>query len=62
MAEKFYSIGEVAQNLSISVQTIRRYEKLGKFPSPHRNRLNNRREYTDKDVSRMLKALGRASN
>ncbi|MCP4650035.1 MAG: MerR family DNA-binding transcriptional regulator [PVC group bacterium] len=60
MMERFFSIGEVAQRLGISVQTIRRYEKLGKFPEPRRNKVNNRREYTQNDIIKRLKILGRS--
>lgn len=59
MVEKFYAIGEIAEKINVSVQTVRRYEKLGKFPKPHRNKVNNRREYTQKDFTKMLKILGR---
>jgi len=59
MLKRVYSIGDVAEKLSISVQTIRRYEKLGKFPLPRRNKVNNRREYTEIDIKKMLKILGR---
>ena len=59
MRRQFFTIGEAAQQLSVSVQTIRRYEKLGKFPRSNRNRVNNRREYTEKDINRMLRILGR---
>ncbi|MFH2138822.1 MAG: MerR family DNA-binding transcriptional regulator [Candidatus Omnitrophota bacterium] len=60
MMERFFSIGEIAQRLNVSVQTIRRYEKLEKFPSPRRNKVNNRREYTQNDILKMLKILGRS--
>ncbi len=62
MTKKIYSVGEVAARLSVSVQTVRRYERLGKFPCPHRNRVNNRREYTERDIMTMLKVLGRLSH
>ncbi len=60
MVERFYSVGAIAKRLGVSVQTVRRYEKLGKFPSPRRNKVNNRREYTEEDVKKMLNILGRA--
>ena len=50
---------QVAEKLGISKQTLLRYEKLGIFPSPKRNLVNKWREYTDTDLVRLRKILGR---
>jgi prepilin-type N-terminal cleavage/methylation domain-containing protein len=56
-----YRINEVAQKLGISKQTLIRYEKKGIFPHSHRNRINHWREYTEEDVQKMARIIGRAS-
>ena len=56
-----YRINEVAQKLGISKQTLKRYEKKGIFPHSHRNRINHWREYTEEDVQRMARIIGRSS-
>jgi len=57
--EKIFTIEEVAKKLGISKQTLLRYEKKGIFPPPRRNLVNRWREYTDKDVNKLKKILGR---
>ena len=57
--EKLFTIEEVAKKLGISKQTLLRYEKRGIFPPPRRNLVNHWREYTDKDVKKLKKILGR---
>ncbi|HEC68995.1 MAG TPA: MerR family transcriptional regulator [Candidatus Omnitrophica bacterium] len=60
MKGKFYNTKEAAQLLGISKQTLFRYEKKKIFPPPRRNPINNRREYTQQDILRLKKILGRA--
>lgn len=56
---KYYSVNEVARILGISKQTIIRYEVKGVFPRARRNKLNDWREYTEKDISALKKIMGR---
>lgn len=59
MKKRYLNACEVAQKLGISKQTLLRYEKKGIFPKPKRNLVNKWREYTEKDVDRLRKILGR---
>jgi len=59
MEKRYLSVQEVAGRLAISKQTLLRYEKKGVFPSPKRNRVNGWREYTDSDLDKMKRILGR---
>ncbi len=59
MKRKYFTAQEVASKLGISKQTLLRYEKKGVFPKPRRNLVNGWREYTDYDIKRMRKILGR---
>lgn len=61
MAEKYYSVTEVAKILGISKQTLLRYESKGLFPKAKRNLLNGWREYTAKEVERLKKIMGRSA-
>jgi prepilin-type N-terminal cleavage/methylation domain-containing protein len=56
-----YRINEVAKRLGISKQTLIRYEKKGIFPHSYRNRINHWREYTDEDIQKMARIIGRSS-
>ncbi len=56
---EIYTVDEVAKRLGISRQTLVRYEKKGVLPKARRNRINNWREYTDKDIRKMMRLLGR---
>lgn len=47
-----YSIGQVAEKLGISIDTIRYYDKHGVLPFIHRN-ASGRREFSDNDVHLM---------
>ncbi|MBN1405716.1 MAG: MerR family transcriptional regulator [Candidatus Omnitrophica bacterium] len=58
-AERYYSVNEAARALSISKQTLIRYEIKGTFPKAHRNKLNSWREYTEKDIIALKKIMGR---
>jgi len=58
-SEKYFHTEEVAELLSISKQTIYRYEKRGFFPSAKRNAINGWREYTEKDINKLKKLMGR---
>jgi len=53
-----YTIGEVARQLAMSVDTLRYYEKIGLLPKVNRAESGIRR-YRDKDISR-LKFIKRA--
>lgn len=53
-----YTIGEIARQLKISVDTLRYYEKIGLLPKVSRAE-SGIRQYSDKDISR-LKFIKRA--
>jgi DNA-binding transcriptional MerR regulator len=59
MRNKYFTPQEVAQWLGISKQTLLRYEKRGIFPKPRRNRVNKWREYTEDDLDKLRRILGR---
>ena len=59
-AEKYYSANEVAGLLSISKQTLVRYESKGIFPRARRNKVNGWREYTIGEINHLRKLIGRA--
>ncbi len=59
MRRKYFYAKQVAEILGISKQTLLRYEKKGVFPKPKRNTVNGWREYTEHDVERLKKILGR---
>jgi len=59
MQKPFYSTQEVARMLLISKQTLLRYEKKKIFPKTKRNPVNKRREYSQEDISKLKKILGR---
>jgi len=57
--QKYYSINETARALGISKQTMVRYEIKRIFPKARRNKLNDWREYTEKDIIALKKIMGR---
>ena len=57
--QRSYSPEETAAAVGISKQTLLRYEKKGVFPRPHRNPINKWREYTEDDIKKLKKVLGR---
>lgn len=57
--EKYYRIKDVAKFLGLSKQTIIRYESKGMFPAPRRNALNGWREYTQKEIEKLITIMGR---
>jgi len=59
MLEKIYNIQEVADLLGLYKGTIVNYENKHIFPKPHRNPINNYREYTREDIERLRKILKR---
>jgi DNA-binding transcriptional MerR regulator len=59
MGKTYYTIEQVARELSISKQTIVRYEKRGLLPKARRNPINKWREYTLQDIKALKKILGR---
>jgi prepilin-type N-terminal cleavage/methylation domain-containing protein len=54
---EIYTVNKVAKRLGISKQTLVRYEKKGIFPKAKRNRINQWREYSQKDIRKMVKTL-----
>jgi len=60
-AERYYSANEVSRLLSISKQTLVRYEAKGIFPKASRNKVNEWREYTISDINHLRKIMGRAT-
>lgn len=60
-AEKYYSANEVARFLSISKQTLVRYEAKRIFPKARRNKVNGWREYTISEINHLRKIMGRPS-
>ena len=58
-AERYYSANEVARLLSISKQTLVRYEAKGIFPCARRNNVNKWREYTISEINHLRKIIGR---
>ena len=57
--QKYNSINETARALGISKQTMVRYEIKRIFPKARRNKLNDWREYTEKDIIALKKIMGR---
>ena len=60
MKKIIYNSQEVAQILGISKQTLYRYEKKRIFTKARRNPINNRREYTQDEINKLKKVLGRS--
>lgn len=57
--ERILTSQQIAEKLGISKQTLFRYEKRGIFPHPRRSPINGWREYTDEDIQKLRKILGR---
>jgi len=57
--QDFFNAQEVAGILGISKQTLIRYEKKGVFPGARRNPVNQWREYTENDLTKLKLILGR---
>jgi len=55
--EKKYNIQQVANILGIYKGTIVNYERKHVFPKPHRNPINNYREYFPDDVNKLKRIL-----
>ncbi len=53
-----YSIGEVARMIEVCPNSLRRWEKQGFIPKPHR-RPTGRRQYTDEDVTAIKEYLNK---
>jgi len=60
-AKEYYSVNEVARMLSISKQTLVRYESKGIFPNARRNKVNGWREYTVNEINHLRKIIGRSA-
>lgn len=60
-SEKYYSANEVARLLSISKQTLVRYESKEIFPRARRNKVNGWREYTINEIHHLRKIMGRTA-
>jgi len=54
--EKFYNISEVAEIIGVNKETLRRWDKNGKFPSS-RNPINNYRVYPSSKVNQLVREL-----
>ncbi|HYG39260.1 MAG TPA: DNA methyltransferase [Cytophagales bacterium] len=54
--DKYYKIGEAAEILNISADTLRRWDKAGKFKSV-RHPINNYRVYTENQVISLVEEL-----
>lgn len=54
MNQMTYPIGQAAQKLGVSVDTLRRWEREGKL-KPDRNAAGHRR-YTDEDIDTLRRA------
>ncbi|GEM_PF-576608 len=54
--EKYYSISEAADILGVNKETLRRWDKTGKFTT-NRNPINNYRVYTANQVNQFVKDL-----
>jgi len=52
------SISTVAKILEVSSQSLRKWERQGLIPKPHR-RPTGRREYTDKDIKAIEEYLNK---
>ncbi len=48
---------QVAEKLSISKQTLFRYEKKGVFPKAKRNMINRWRQYTEEDLKKLKEII-----
>lgn len=59
-SKQYYSIGEAAEKLGVSVVTIRRWEKLGKLISEFRT-VGNHRRFSAMAISKIVKAKERIS-
>jgi len=57
--KRFYTAKQASEILGISKQTLIRYEKKGFFPKPKRNAINGWREYTQEEINRLKKIMGR---
>ncbi len=57
--DKTLSIGEVAEKLGVSTETLRRWDKSGKFPS-QRHPINNYRYYTTEQVESLVQEISPA--
>ncbi len=54
--EKFYNLKEVAEILNVNKETLRRWDRNGKFPST-RHPINNYRVYPSSKVNQLVKEL-----
>lgn len=59
--KKYLTIGEAAKILGVSKETLRRWDKAGKFSST-RHPMNNYRVYTEDQVNQFLKQLSTPVN
>jgi DNA-binding transcriptional MerR regulator len=56
-----YRISEVARELGISAEWLRKGEERGFFPRARRDRTNGYRYYTRRDIERLRRRRGRAA-
>lgn len=53
--ETYFTIGEVAKEVGISIQTIKRWEMVGKIPCACRLESNKWRVFSTEQVSKITK-------
>jgi len=54
--EKYITVGQAAKKIGVSAETLRRWDKTGKFPS-QRHPINNYRVYSDEQIESVVKEL-----
>lgn len=52
--DKYYSIGQTAEKIGVSCETLRRWDNSGKFSST-RHPINNYRVYTEEQINNLIK-------
>jgi len=55
--ERKFTAQQIAEKLSISKQTLFRYEKKGVFPKAKRNLINRWRQYTLEDLKKLKEII-----
>ncbi len=54
--KKYYKIGEAAEKIGVNKETLRRWDRTGKFPSS-RHPINNYRVYNSSNIEQLVKEL-----
>ena len=55
--DKYITISEAADRLNVSKETLRRWDKSGKFKS-YRHPINNYRVYTEEQIKSLVNDVG----